>query len=93
MPVSQMSDSSNSGNAAPGLRRAPDFFPIRAEGFNFSTQKGLLTRCSLGPTDDRGFRPHESLDLAEIYNISHATWVANCRKVQLGAPVEHQIDG
>ena len=29
---------------------------------------------SLSSTDDRGFRPHRSLDLTEIYKMSHATY-------------------
>ena len=36
----------------------------------------------MGSSDDREFRPEESLDLTEIYNISHKTHVCcNLRKV------------
>ena len=44
---------------------------------------------SLGPTDDKGFQPHQSLDLAEIYKIFHATWVWGLKKVHPGTREKH----
>ena len=52
-----------------------DFFPIRAGGFNFSIGKPGAPVPPWVRIGKRGFRPHRSLELAEIYKMSSWTCV------------------